>query len=105
MDSWQACHEFEPSTAEDTPCRLKRPSVGVVRNSDRSTGRGGMNNLSLTYPHWKTNCIKSQDFRIAIGLVACCSPRLFQFMGEEDVHQGNLTRWPTSVMVHHPIGE
>ncbi|GFU63524.1 hypothetical protein TNCV_1000751 [Trichonephila clavipes] len=20
-DSWQACHEFEPSTAEDPPCR------------------------------------------------------------------------------------
>ncbi|GFV71068.1 hypothetical protein TNCV_3703901 [Trichonephila clavipes] len=20
-DSWQACHEFEPSSAEDSPCR------------------------------------------------------------------------------------
>ncbi|GFV76348.1 hypothetical protein TNCV_4413271 [Trichonephila clavipes] len=38
-DSWLACHEFDPSTAEDVPCkrsrsmlsmsRLKRPSVGV----------------------------------------------------------------------------
>ncbi|GFW77141.1 hypothetical protein TNCV_2725711 [Trichonephila clavipes] len=22
-DSWQGCHEFEPSTAENTPCRDK----------------------------------------------------------------------------------
>ncbi|GFS84383.1 hypothetical protein TNCV_4605891 [Trichonephila clavipes] len=39
-DSWMACHEFEPCTAEDPPCRggrctlnmkrLKRPPVGEV---------------------------------------------------------------------------
>ncbi|GFX32675.1 hypothetical protein TNCV_888131 [Trichonephila clavipes] len=39
-DSWLMCHEFEPSAAEDLPCRggrcslnlsrLKRPPVGVV---------------------------------------------------------------------------
>ncbi|GFY19252.1 uncharacterized protein TNCV_4226161 [Trichonephila clavipes] len=39
-DSWLACHEFDPGTAEDPPCRggrytlniskLKRPSVDVV---------------------------------------------------------------------------
>ncbi|GFW78772.1 hypothetical protein TNCV_4261941 [Trichonephila clavipes] len=38
MDSWLSCHEFEPSTAEDPPCRggrctlnmskFKRPTVG-----------------------------------------------------------------------------
>ncbi|GFV05160.1 hypothetical protein TNCV_223741 [Trichonephila clavipes] len=40
MDSGPACHEFEPSTAEDPPCRgirgtlnmsrFKRPPVGMV---------------------------------------------------------------------------
>ncbi|GFV38091.1 hypothetical protein TNCV_4204011 [Trichonephila clavipes] len=40
IDSWQACHEFEPSVAFDPPrrrgrstlnmSRLKRPPVGVV---------------------------------------------------------------------------
>ncbi|GFV69338.1 hypothetical protein TNCV_2943081 [Trichonephila clavipes] len=39
MDSWLACHEFEPGAAEDPPCKkdrytlnlsgLKRPPIGV----------------------------------------------------------------------------
>ncbi|GFW40186.1 hypothetical protein TNCV_5118691 [Trichonephila clavipes] len=38
MDSWLACHEFEPCVTGDPPCRrsrctkFRRPPVGVVWN-------------------------------------------------------------------------
>ncbi|GFU66687.1 hypothetical protein TNCV_3111711 [Trichonephila clavipes] len=47
MDSWLACHDFEPSTAEDPPCRgcrcmlnmsrLKYSPIGVVWKRWRRT--------------------------------------------------------------------
>ncbi|GFW71910.1 hypothetical protein TNCV_3220861 [Trichonephila clavipes] len=50
-DSWLACHEFKPITAEDPQCRetmlcreLKRPPVGVVWKS----GEGQCRPLHLT---------------------------------------------------------
>ncbi|GFX14230.1 hypothetical protein TNCV_1767241 [Trichonephila clavipes] len=58
MDSWSACHEFEPSTVEDPPCReglstlnmsrLKQPLVGAVWK----LGKGGpaqMSSFSLDH--------------------------------------------------------
>ncbi|GFV92320.1 hypothetical protein TNCV_3949301 [Trichonephila clavipes] len=30
-DSWTACHEFEPSTADDPPCRGSRCELNVSR--------------------------------------------------------------------------
>ncbi|GFW06737.1 hypothetical protein TNCV_3288381 [Trichonephila clavipes] len=47
--------------------------------------------------------VLSQDFRVFIREVACCSPWLMQSIGEGDVHRGNLARRPTRVMVPHPI--
>ncbi|GFU57557.1 hypothetical protein TNCV_3637191 [Trichonephila clavipes] len=31
MNSWSACHEFEPSTAEDPPCRGCRCTLNIAR--------------------------------------------------------------------------
>ncbi|GFY10827.1 hypothetical protein TNCV_1123491 [Trichonephila clavipes] len=30
IGSWQACHEFEPSTTKDPPCSGAMPPIGVV---------------------------------------------------------------------------
>ncbi|GFT09323.1 hypothetical protein TNCV_5062071 [Trichonephila clavipes] len=30
-DSWPACHEFEPNTTEDPPCRGDRGSLNVSK--------------------------------------------------------------------------
>ncbi|GFY25479.1 protein outspread [Trichonephila clavipes] len=48
------------------------------------------------YPTGRNHKVLSRDFWMTIGQMACCSLRLVQFMGEEDVH---LACWPTSV--HH----
>ncbi|GFX98589.1 hypothetical protein TNCV_1501671 [Trichonephila clavipes] len=37
MDSWSACHEFEPSTAEDPPCRGGRYTLNAYVESETSS--------------------------------------------------------------------
>ncbi|GFS59920.1 hypothetical protein TNCV_3957191 [Trichonephila clavipes] len=47
-DSWPACHEFEPSTAEDTPCKGAM-HVKSVETQTSSCSCGGVAGLGLAY--------------------------------------------------------
>ncbi|GFW99085.1 hypothetical protein TNCV_3008551 [Trichonephila clavipes] len=41
MDSWWACHEFEPSTAEDPPCRMQLMHIKYAEAQTSSHWCGG----------------------------------------------------------------
>ncbi|GFW00748.1 hypothetical protein TNCV_2305211 [Trichonephila clavipes] len=69
-------------------------------SSARSIGRTRTNTLSFPFPHWK----KSQSVKSELLGGLWVSSRLIQSVSEEDIHRGNLAHWPTSVVVHPPIG-
>ncbi|GFT59038.1 hypothetical protein TNCV_186311 [Trichonephila clavipes] len=71
MDSWPACHEFEPCTAEDSPCRRAMHIKSVEAqtfsrwcdNSEKGGASSGV--VLVTWPRFKMAKSVAKSPRVA----------------------------------------